>query len=100
MIASDAGGVVVSNARVPGSTVLGRMVLLGAPLTLALLEILHPQPVGADEHVEQAGWFLTFHVSQFPWMGFVPLAVSLLRVGRGGGAASVSRWAIGVFAVF
>jgi hypothetical protein len=76
------------------------MVLLGAPLTLALLEILHPQPVGADEHVEQAGWFLTFHVIQLPLIGFVALAVYLLTVGLGGRAASVSRWATGVFAVF
>jgi hypothetical protein len=48
MIESDAGGVVVRNATASGSTLLQRIVLLGAPLTLALFEILHPQPVGVS----------------------------------------------------
>jgi hypothetical protein len=100
MIESDAGGVVVRNATASGSTLLQRIVLLGAPLTLALFEILHPQPVGVSEHMEQAGWFLTFHVIQLPLIGLVALAVYLLTVGLEGRAASVSRWAAGVFAVF
>jgi hypothetical protein len=100
MIASDAGGVVVSNPRAKGSTVSGRAVLLGAPLILALLEILHPQPVGVDEHIGQAGRFLAFHVIQLPLIGLVALAVYLLTVGIEGRVASVSRWAAGVFAVF
>jgi hypothetical protein len=50
--------------------------------------------------MEQAGWFLTFHVIQLPLIGLVALAVYLLTLGLEGRAASVSRWAAGVFAVF
>ena len=55
MIASDAGGMVVRNATAPGSTHSRRMVLLGAPLTLALFEILHPGSLGVSDNMEQAG---------------------------------------------
>jgi hypothetical protein len=75
MIASDAGGVIVRNATASRSTCLRRIVLLGAPLTLTPFEILHPQPVGVSDHMEQAGWFHTFHVIQLPLIGFVALAV-------------------------
>ena len=39
-------------------SVLRRVVLLGAPLALAILEILHPQPAGVADAVEQGGWFM------------------------------------------
>jgi hypothetical protein len=80
--------------------VLRRLVLLGTPLALALWEILHPQPGGVAEAVEQGGWFMWFHFAQVPLIGLMALAVYLLTEGLEGRAASVSRWAIGVFAVF
>jgi hypothetical protein len=79
---------------------LRRLVLLGTPLALALLEIFHPQPGGASEAVEQGGWFMWFHIIQLPLIGLIALAVYLLTEGLEGRAVSVSRWAIGVFAVF
>ena len=102
MTAHDAGdGVVVSNATASGGTVLRRLVLLGTPLALALLEIFHPErPSGASEAVEQAEWFMWFHIIQVPLIGLIALAVFLLTDGLEGRAVSVSRWAIGVFAVF
>jgi hypothetical protein len=81
--------------------VLRRVVLLGSPLALALLEIFHPErPSSASEAVEQGGWFMWFHFIQLPLIGLIALAVYLLTDGLEGRAVSVSRWAIGVFAVF
>jgi hypothetical protein len=81
--------------------VLRRAVLLGTPLALAVLEIFHPpRPSGASEAVEQGAWFMWFHIIQVPLIGLIALAVYLLTEGLEGRAVSVSRWAIGVFAVF
>src|SRR3712207_3622911 len=81
--------------------VLRRVVLLGAPLALAILEIFHPErPNSACEAVEQGVWFMWFHFIQVPLIGLMALAVYLLTDRLEGRAASVSRWAIGVFAVF
>jgi hypothetical protein len=81
--------------------VLRRVVLLGAPLALAILEIFHPErPNSATEAVEQGVWFMWFHFIQVPLIGLIALAVYLLSDALEGRAVSVSRWAIGVFAVF
>ena len=97
----DASGVAVKNVAVTGRTVLRRLVLLGTPLALAVLEYFHPeQPSSASEAVEQGVWFMWFHIIQVPLIGLIALAVYLLTEGVEGRAASVSRWAIGVFAVF
>ena len=79
---------------------LRRLNLLGTPLALAILEIFHPQPGGVGESVEQGGWFMWFHIIQVPLIGLIALAVYLLTEGLEGRAVRVSRWAIGVFAVF
>ena len=83
-----------------GRLVLRRVVMLGAPLALAILEIFHPQPGGVGESVEQGGWFMWFHIIQVPLIGLIALAVYLLTEGLEGRAVMVSRWAVGVFAVF
>jgi hypothetical protein len=81
--------------------VLRSVVLLGVPLALAVLEIFHPErPNSASEAVEQGVWFMWFHFIQVPFIGLMALAVYLLTAGMEGVAAGVSRWAIGVFAVF
>src|SRR5215211_2789196 len=93
--------VVLNDVAVADRTVLRRLVLLGTPLALALLEIFHPeQPSGASEAIDQGGWFMWFHIIQVPLIGLMALAVYLLSDGLEGRAVSVSRWAIGVFAVF
>lgn len=79
---------------------LRRLILLGSPLALAILEIFHPQPGGVGESVGQGGWFMWFHIIQLPLIGLLVLAVYLLTEGLQGRAVRVSRWAIGVFAVF
>jgi hypothetical protein len=81
--------------------VLRRLVLLGTPLALAVLEIFHPErPTNAGEAVQQGPWFMWFHFIQVPLIGLIALAVYLLTEGLQGRAVMVSRWAIGVFAVF
>ena len=79
---------------------LRRLVLLGTPLAFATLEIFHPQPSGVRESVERGGWLMLFHIIQVPLTGLIALAVCLLTDGLQGRAVMVSRWAIGVFAVF
>jgi len=64
------------------------------------MEIFHPQPSGVGESVEQGGWFMWFHIIQLPLIGLIVLAVYLLTEGLEGRAVRVSRWSIGVFAVF
>jgi hypothetical protein len=81
--------------------VLRGVVLLGAPLAFAVLEIFHPEwPNSASEAVEQGVWFMWFHFIQVPLIGLMALAVYLLTAGMEGLTTGVSRWAIGVFAVF
>jgi hypothetical protein len=80
--------------------VMRRLVLLGTPLALAVLEVFHPKPSGVADSVEQGGWFMWFHIIQVPLIGLIALAVYLLTAGLEGQAVSASRWAIGVFAVF
>jgi hypothetical protein len=80
---------------------LRRVVVLGAPLALAILEIFHPErPTSAGEAVQQGVWFMWFHFIQVPLIGLIALAAYLLTDGLEGRSTSVSRWAIGVFAVF
>jgi hypothetical protein len=80
---------------------LRRVVVLGAPLALAILEIFHPErPTSAGEAVQQGVWFMWFHFIQVPLIGLIALAAYLLTDGLEGRSASVSRWAIGVFTVF
>ena len=84
-----------------GRLVFRRIILLGAPLALAVLEYLHPErPSGASGAVEQGEWFMWFHIIQVPLIGLIALAVYLLTEGLEGRVVSVSRWSIGVFAVF
>jgi hypothetical protein len=80
--------------------IVRRLILLGTPLALAILEIFHPQPSGVADAVEQGGWFMWFHIIQVPLIGLIALAVYLLTEGLEGQVVRVSRWAIAVFAVF
>jgi hypothetical protein len=100
-LTEHAAGVVPHNVTAANHRVLRRLVLLGTPLALALLEYFHPEPPGgASGAVDQGTWMMWFHIIQVPLIGLIALAVYLLAEGLEGRTASVSRWAIGVFAVF
>jgi hypothetical protein len=83
-----------------------RVVMVGAPLALAVLEAFHPRPGDAGggsealDAISQGDWFLWFHMIQLPLIGLTAWAVYLLTAGLDGRAAVVSRWAAGVFAMF
>ena len=66
--------------------VLRRLVLLGTPLALAVLEIFHPErPTSAGEAVEQGPWFMWFHFIQVPSSGSsLWLSTCSLKVCKGG----------------
>jgi hypothetical protein len=80
MTDDNAAGVVVNDLTVTGHIFLRRLVLLGTPLALAVLEFLHPQPMGVGESVEQGGWFKTFYFIQLPLIGLMVLAVAWLEL--------------------
>ena len=78
-----------------------RVLLLAPPLTLAALEILHPQPdETAQALMDASTWFAGFHVIQLALTGFVALSVLLLADSFGRANAWVTRLGIGVFLVF
>jgi hypothetical protein len=52
--------------------VLRRLVLLGTPLVLAVLEIFHPHPSGVADAVEQGGGSYGSTSSRFPSSGSSP----------------------------
>ena len=63
---------------------LRRLVLLGTPLVLEILEIWHPIPSGTESTFEvivnNADWWLTLHILQLPLFGLIS---SLLGVAGG-----------------
>jgi hypothetical protein len=81
----------VNNMR----TLLRRLVLLGTPLVLGILEIWYPTPSGTESTFEvianNADWWFTLHVLQLPLFGLMALAVYLLVDGLHGWAAAISR---------
>ena len=80
---------------------LRRVLLLGPPLLLAGLEILHPQPdETAQALMDVSTWFAGFHVIQLALTGLVALSVLLLADSFGRANAWVTRLGCGVFLVF
>lgn len=82
--------------------VLRRLILLGAPLTLTALMLLHPSPYDdvAGKLLPVAGLWTVLHTAQFVLFALVGWAVWLLVEGLGGAAAAVSRGAAVVFVLF
>jgi hypothetical protein len=83
-----------------GRRLVTRLVLLGAPLALAVLEVFHPRKEDASGAIGEAGWFFWFHMIQVLLIGLVALSAYLLTQGLTGQIVSVSRWAVAVFAVY
>jgi hypothetical protein len=82
-------------------TALHRVLLLGPPLALAVLEIFHPQPdVNAQAVMDVATWFALFHAIQLVLIGLTGLSVILLADSFGRAAAWTTRLGVGAFLVF
>ena len=81
--------------------ILRRVLLLGPPLLLAGLEIVHPQPEASVQGLlDVATWFAVFHVIQLALTGLVALSVLLLAAGLGRATAWATRLGVGAFLVF
>ena len=81
---------------------LRRIVLLGTPLTLAILEFFHPLVSRdiAGTLFPVAGWWITLHVVQLVLFALMGAALWLLTDGLHGIATTVSRLGAAVFVVF
>ncbi|MGB3512908.1 MAG: hypothetical protein WBA93_27580 [Microcoleaceae cyanobacterium] len=81
-----------------------RLVVLGIPLTLGLLEIWHPVGLPGKTPYEsvlpKVDWWLTLHLLQLPLFGMLALAVLLLVKNLQGWAVTLSRIGIAFFIVF
>ena len=82
--------------------ILRRVVLLGTPLVTAVVMLFHPSPYSdlAGELVPIAGWWTVIHTIQFVLFAFMGAAVWMLTDGLGGVAATVSKVAAVMFAIF
>jgi hypothetical protein len=82
--------------------VFRRLVLLGTPLVTAILMLFHPLPYEdiVGELVPIASWWTALHTIQFVLFAFMGAAVWLLTEGLRGVAATVSKVAAVVFALF
>lgn len=84
-------------------TMLRRLILLGTPLTLGLLELWHPVPVPGMRYetiVRYNDWWLTLHLLQLPLFGLMGLAVVMLIAGIHGRAGTIARVGMAFFTVF
>lgn len=81
---------------------LRRLVLLGTPLVLGILEIWHPTSNESpfDIIVDNANWWFTLHILQLPLFGLMALAIYLLVDDLHGWAATISRIGAWFFLVF
>jgi hypothetical protein len=81
---------------------LRRVVLLGTPLTLVILEFFHPQVSRdlAGTLFPVAGWWVTLHIVQLVLFALMGAAMWLLTDGLHGIATTVSRLGAAVFVVF
>lgn len=87
----------------PDFEIWRRPILFGVPLVLGALELGHPGWGPSGEVVPHvapiAVWWTALHILQVPLFALLGIAALLLLGGRGGRAASLSRYAIAVFIV-
>src|SRR5215813_8914260 len=84
------------------SQILRRLLLLGTPAILGLLEIFHPRayPPYFENLLPQANWWFVLHLLQLPLFGLLGLAVLVLIRDLQGSAATISRAGIAFYLVF
>ncbi|GBF82730.1 hypothetical protein [Aphanothece sacrum] len=81
-----------------------RVIILGTPLTLGILEMWHPvglpNKTPFESVLPKVDWWITLHLLQLPLFGLLGLAVILLVHNLHGWAATLSRIGIAFFIVF
>lgn len=80
-----------------------RLVLLGTPIILAILELFHPVAITGDPLTDlghRLPIWMTVHLLQLPLFGLMALAVYFLMEGVESVAATISRIALWFFIVF
>lgn len=84
------------------NSTLRRIVLLGTPLVTAVVMLFHPSPYSdlVGELVPIANWWIIIHTIQFVLFALMGSAVWMLTDGLRGVAATISRAAAVVFAIF
>jgi hypothetical protein len=89
-------------------TGLRRLVLLGAPLAIGLLNLTHPGPDPANPSAtmfesllaqNQVDWMIALHFIQTILVGFMGLALWFLADGLRGPAVALSRFGVGAFLI-
>ena len=83
------------NTQIP----LRRLVLLGTPLALVVVGLIHPQGITSDEMMAEAGVMFALHLVLIPVFSLMGLAGYWLTDGLSGRAAAVSRLAMPVFVI-
>jgi hypothetical protein len=80
-----------------------RVIILGAPLALGILDLFHPTfPSGEEFDVisAQLDWWITLHILQLPLFCLLGLSVYLLLDNAQGTVATLSKVALGIFVAF
>ncbi|TMD87497.1 MAG: hypothetical protein E6I79_11555 [Chloroflexi bacterium] len=84
--------------------ILRRLVVLGTPFVLAILDIFHPSffaQTGVFQAISsQINWWITLHVLQLPLFCLLALSLYLLLKGVQNVAATISRISIAIFVIF
>src|SRR4051812_12206464 len=86
------------HTRMKIQRVLRRLVLLGTPLALGLLELWHPVPVPGmrfETIARYNDWWLILHLLQLPLFGLMALAVMVLVAHAHGRSATIARVGMG-----
>jgi hypothetical protein len=79
------------------SQLLRRLVLLGTPLPLIAVGIVHPRLDGLNASLAQADFYFALHLALIPLFALIGLAGALLTTGLYGRAAAISRAAMAIF---
>ena len=83
--------------------IVRRVIILGTPLVLGILDIFHPTFstdgifTGISGHLE---WWIILHILQLPLFCLLALSVYLLLDGVQGTFATLSKVALGIFVIF
>ncbi len=83
--------------------IVRRVIILGTPLVLGILDIFHPTFssggifTGISGHLE---WWIILHILQLPLFCLLALSVYLLLDGVQGKLATLSKVALGIFVIF